>query len=49
MNFKDLQDKGKNYRKGDTSPNTANRKVEDESLEELLSSDNKMTNCLLIS
>ncbi|MFK4389794.1 hypothetical protein ABH916_001722 [Peribacillus frigoritolerans] len=45
VNLKDLQDKGQIYRNGDTFPNTANKKVEDERLEELLSFDNKMTNC----
>ncbi|MCM3169020.1 hypothetical protein M3617_19800 [Peribacillus frigoritolerans] len=38
QDFKDLQDKRKVYRKGDTFPKPANKKVEDERLEELLSS-----------
>ncbi|MDO7486880.1 hypothetical protein Q5O89_15835 [Peribacillus frigoritolerans] len=29
VNIKDLKDKGKIYRNGDTFPNTANKKVED--------------------
>ncbi|CAN7410550.1 hypothetical protein LJR015_004015 [Peribacillus frigoritolerans] len=40
--FKDLQDKDKIYRKGDSFPKPGNKKVEEERLEELLSSDNKM-------
>lgn len=47
--LKDLQDNGQIYRNGDTFPDTANKKVDDERLEELLSFDNNMTNCLLIS
>ncbi|WP_350300596.1 hypothetical protein [Peribacillus frigoritolerans] len=42
VDFKDLQDKGKIYRKGDSFPKPGNKKVEEERLEELLSSDNKM-------
>lgn len=42
VDFKDLQDKEKIYRKGDTFPKPGNKKVEEERLEELLSSDNKM-------
>jgi hypothetical protein len=41
VDFKDLQDKGKIYRKGDAFPKPANKKVEAERLEELLSSENK--------
>ncbi|MBT2615331.1 MULTISPECIES: hypothetical protein [unclassified Bacillus (in: firmicutes)] len=40
--FKDLQDKDKIYRKGDAFPKPGNKKVEEERLEELLSSENKM-------
>lgn len=47
--LKDLQDNGQIYRNGDTFPDTANKKVDDERLEELLSFDNNMTTCLLIS
>ncbi|WP_336866392.1 hypothetical protein [Peribacillus frigoritolerans] len=42
VDFKDLQDKGKIYRKGDTFPKPANKKVEYERLDELLSSKNKL-------
>ncbi|MET1176926.1 hypothetical protein ABG775_02930 [Peribacillus simplex] len=42
VDFKDLQDKSKIYRKGDLFPKPGNKKVEEERLEELLSSDNKM-------
>ena len=48
VNLKDLQDKGQIYR-NDVLFRTGNKKVVDERLEELLSFDNKMTNCLLIS
>ncbi|MFP3512958.1 hypothetical protein SB775_25790 [Peribacillus sp. SIMBA_075] len=41
VDFKDLQDKGKVYRKGDTFPKPGNKKVEKERLEELLSTENK--------
>jgi hypothetical protein len=41
VDFKDLQDKGKIYRKGDTFPKPGNKKVEKERLEELLSTENK--------
>ncbi|MFJ7756323.1 hypothetical protein ACQKGI_19970 [Peribacillus muralis] len=40
--FKDLQDKNKLYFKGDRFPRPANKKVETERLEELLSSKNKL-------
>ncbi|MFD9626973.1 hypothetical protein [Peribacillus muralis] len=40
--FKDLHDKGKIYRKGESFPKPANKKVEAERLEELLSSENKL-------
>ncbi|OVE34793.1 hypothetical protein CCZ20_24390 [Priestia aryabhattai] len=39
--FKDLQDKDKIYRKGDSYPYPANKKVDDERLEELSSKRNK--------
>lgn len=39
--FKDLQDKNKLYFKGDTFPRPANKKVDDERLEELLTNTNK--------
>ncbi|CAK6472674.1 hypothetical protein BFRIG_01879 [Peribacillus frigoritolerans] len=42
VDFKDLQDKGKIYRKGDTFPKPGNKKVEEERLEELLTSENKL-------
>ncbi|ULM99650.1 hypothetical protein L8956_09045 [Peribacillus frigoritolerans] len=42
VGFKDLQDKGKIYRKGDTFPKPGNKKVEKERLEELLSTENKL-------
>lgn len=42
VDFKDLQDKGKIYRKGDTYPKPANKRVEDKRLEELLSYQNKL-------
>jgi hypothetical protein len=38
--FKDLQDKGKIYRKNDPFPKPANKKVDEDRLEELLSSEN---------
>ncbi|PKR82563.1 hypothetical protein [Heyndrickxia camelliae] len=40
--FKDLQDKDKIYRVGDTYPQPINKKVEEKRLEELLSSSNKL-------
>jgi hypothetical protein len=40
--FKDLQDKNKLYFKGDTFPRPANKKMEVERIEELLSSKNKL-------
>lgn len=42
VDFKDLQDNGKIYKAGDTYPKPANKKVEDDRIEELLSSENKM-------
>ena len=45
VNLKDLQDKGEIYRNGDLF-RTGNIKVDDESLEEPLSFNNKMTNCM---
>ncbi|MGG0792393.1 hypothetical protein ABE132_27740 [Peribacillus simplex] len=42
VDFKDLQDKGKIYRKGDAFPKPGNKKVEEERLEELLSSENML-------
>ncbi|MBT2718328.1 hypothetical protein [Bacillus sp. ISL-57] len=42
VDFKDLQDKDKIYRKGDSFPKPGNKKVEEERLEELLSSENKL-------
>lgn len=48
VNLKDLQDKGQIYRNGDLF-RTGNKKVDDEHLEELLSFDNNLENCLLIS
>ncbi|MGG4202498.1 hypothetical protein [Peribacillus frigoritolerans] len=48
VNLKDLQDKGQIYR-NDVLFRTSNKKVVNERLEELLSFNNKMTNCLLIS
>ncbi|CAN7646207.1 hypothetical protein LJR015_002565 [Peribacillus frigoritolerans] len=48
VNLKDLQDKGQIYCNGDLFL-TGNKKVDDEHLEELLSFDNEMANCLLIS
>lgn len=48
VNLKDLQDKGQIYRNGDPF-RTGNKKVDDERLEEPLSFNNKMTNCMLIS
>lgn len=48
MNLKDLQDKGQIYRNGDPF-RTGNNKGDDERLEEPLSFNNKMTNCMLIS
>jgi hypothetical protein len=41
QDFKDLEDKNKVYFKGDRYPYPANRKIEDERLEELMSSKNK--------
>jgi hypothetical protein len=41
QDFKDLEDKNKVYSKGDRYPYPANRKIDDERLEELLSSKNK--------
>ncbi|WP_026572501.1 hypothetical protein [Bacillus sp. UNC438CL73TsuS30] len=40
--FKDLQDKNKVYRVGDTFPKPANKKVTEERLEELSSTSNKL-------
>lgn len=40
MDFKDLQDKNKIYRKGDTYPRPANKKVGKDRLNELLSGNN---------
>lgn len=40
--FTDLKDKNKVYRVGDTYPNPVNKKVNDERIEELSSSDNKL-------
>ncbi|YCI78716.1 hypothetical protein M1D47_09085 [Bacillus sp. R1-10] len=48
VNLKDLQDKGQIYRNGNLFL-TGNKKVDDERLEELLSFDNNLENCLLIS
>ncbi|WP_454844449.1 hypothetical protein [Priestia megaterium] len=39
--FKDLQDKDKIYRKGDRYPKPANKNIDDERLEELLTNKNK--------
>ncbi|AJI23884.1 hypothetical protein H8R29_11365 [Priestia megaterium] len=39
--FKDLQDKNKIYRKGDWYPKPANKNINDERLEELLTNKNK--------
>lgn len=39
--FKDLQDKNKVYVKGETYPNPANKKVDNERLKALLSSNNR--------
>lgn len=40
VDFKDLQDGNKIYRKGDVYPRPANKKVGNDRLNELLSSDN---------
>lgn len=40
-NFKDLEDGGKLYKKGDTFPQPANKKISKKRLDELLSKDNK--------
>ncbi|UII58120.1 hypothetical protein LS684_21090 (plasmid) [Cytobacillus spongiae] len=40
QDFKDLQDNGKIYRKEDSFPKPANKKVDEDRLEELLSSEN---------
>lgn len=40
--FKDLQDKNKIYRTGETYPTPANKKVSDERLKELQSKNNKL-------
>ncbi|WP_176474509.1 hypothetical protein [Peribacillus simplex] len=48
VNLKDRQDKGQIYRNGNIFL-AGNKKVDDEHLEEPLSFDNKMANCLLIS
>jgi hypothetical protein len=42
INFKDGQDSGKLYKKGERYPKPANKKLEDERIEELLSSNNKV-------
>jgi hypothetical protein len=42
INFKDGQDNGKLYKKGERYPKPANKKLEDERIEELLSSNNKV-------
>ncbi|MDX8288834.1 hypothetical protein SLL00_03475 [Metabacillus indicus] len=41
IKFKDKQDDSKVYEKGDRFPKPANKKIEDERIQELLSSDNK--------
>lgn len=41
VDFTDLEDGGKIYREGDAYPKPANKKVSEERLEALLSSDNK--------
>lgn len=40
--FKDLQDKNKIYRTGDTYPTPANKKVSEERLKELQSTNNRL-------
>jgi hypothetical protein len=42
IKFKDGQDGGKLYKKGDRYPKPANKKIEDERIKELLSSNNKI-------
>lgn len=39
--FTDLKDKNKIYRKGDKFPNPNNKKIDEERLDELLTSSNK--------
>lgn len=41
VDFKDLQDNDKVYKKGDSFPKPANKKVEEERIAELLSHDNR--------
>ncbi|MGD7007624.1 hypothetical protein [Metabacillus sp. 84] len=41
IKFKDMEDDGKLYKKGDRFPKPANKKVEDDRISELLSSENK--------
>lgn len=40
--FKDLQDKNKIYRAGETYPTPANKKVSDKRLDELMSKNNRL-------
>lgn len=40
--FKDLQDKNKIYRTGDTYPTPANKKISDERIKELMSTNNRL-------
>ncbi|WEZ09581.1 hypothetical protein P5663_06990 [Priestia flexa] len=42
LKFKDLEDEGKVYDKGERYPQPTNKKVSEKRLNELLSSDNKL-------